>query len=1256
MEALVLPSAEGLIHRGETKYLRTNLSTFISEMTNNFPMIRLYFAFIILLLPPFHVHGQALAEHNFDHYSIASGLSNNTISGIAQDKRGYVWIGTAGGLNRFNGSRFVQFHSNDDSLSLPAEGVKSLAWLDEYRLAVLTSGVHVIDTRTGKTRNVFIPYHNLQYQFKFNMIERVLGDKNGDLYVLSRSGFYHFDKDYKLIYRFDSYSDAEVPLEHFHWGRELFEIDDTRLVMTTVNGLYIYDKANRKIKQMKADDCPLLAELLPNAGADYTFFQPKRGNLIVHKVNTDTFVYFNTIENKRVVSRMPFKPSSLEIHWRSRLIRINDTLFYLTGHLSGFFKLRFYPESGAIKFYPERYFSPYLCSSLLKDKDNNLWVTTTKGVFRQNDQRSQVVLTDLPATIEADFPDTKVDDIFVNGNKLYAAIRGGGGLLVFNKKTLQPERHILHKTNVGANHVRAIVPWDSSTLLLGTNGPLLLFNKRAETITELIPPKWNYAGDWTNDIYRDSKGNVWISSNYIYKYNPKFKNFKIFPNHPRLLSVPGAIEEDTAGNIWMAGHGLARYNTTADSFDLALDSFPYIKMPDRQINSIVVDHKNRVWFNCNNNGLAAYDIAKRTFRLFTRNDGLPDNVVNSQIIVGNKLWLACNSGLACLDLETFRIVSFGKEDGFPDMPVIRGARFFYDKPFQQLYIGYMTAFVRFNPYELLRRKSPPQVFVESLLLNGHTNIFLPGNQFTTTWQDSEIRMTIGTINFSDGNSQRFAYRVIRKHHSEWIQLGNQPVFNISNLSPGTHRIQVKAYSQNNRWPEQIHEMSIKVLPPLWKTNWFIFSTLAIALLLLYLLIKWRIWLVRKKEMEKTHIQKLKADHYKNQYELEQISNYFSSSLTGKKSEEEVLWDVAQNLIGRMNYEDCMIYMWNEEKTRMVQKAAYGPKGKPELISSQVFEVMPGQGIVGHAIVSRQPVLVPDTRKDPRYRVDDSFRLSEVCVPIIHNDELLGIIDSEHPLPNYFSERDIKILTTIATLIGNKIKQIESEKSLDDKRKELANINVQLAEARLSALQSQMNPHFVFNALNSIKWMILDRNNEKASRYLSKFASMIRMTLDHSKEVFITLDENIRYLNTYLEMEQLRFDDTFTYNIYVGNNIDTAETTIPSMMIQPLVENAIWHGLTQAEAEKKVTIRFTQDDNTITCTVEDNGIGIHKAEKLKEKTNSPHRSVGLENLQNRVKIMNEKYDMNCSLVITDMKKIDRKKSGTRVVLQFNLVNV
>ena len=129
--------------------------------------------------------------------------------------------------------------------------------------------------------------------------------------------------------------------------------------------------------------------------------------------------------------------------------------------------------------------------------------------------------------MEVEFPDAKVDDIYVVSDKVYAGIRGGGGLFVFDKKSFQPEKQVLQKKHPGANHVRAITPLDSATLLLGTNGPLLLFNRKSAKLKELVPPNWNYAGDWTNDIYKDRKENIWISANYIYKYDPHTKNFQI---------------------------------------------------------------------------------------------------------------------------------------------------------------------------------------------------------------------------------------------------------------------------------------------------------------------------------------------------------------------------------------------------------------------------------------------------------------------------------------------------------------------------------------------------------------------------------------------------------------------------------------------------------------------------------------------------------------------------------------------------------
>ncbi|HEY2349183.1 MAG TPA: histidine kinase, partial [Puia sp.] len=279
----------------------------------------------------------------------------------------------------------------------------------------------------------------------------------------------------------------------------------------------------------------------------------------------------------------------------------------------------------------------------------------------------------------------------------------------------------------------------------------------------------------------------------------------------------------------------------------------------------------------------------------------------------------------------------------------------------------------------------------------------------------------------------------------------------------------------------------------------------------------------------------------------------------------------------------------------------------------------------------------------------------LCVPIIHDDELIGIIDSEHPVENHFKERDVKILTTIATLVGNRIIQIESEQSLAKKQKELANINQQLAEAQLSALQTQMNPHFIFNSLNSIKGMILANEQQKASRYLSKFAQMIRVTLNQSKEIFTTLYENLQHLENYLLMEKLRFDDSFSYKIVVDDYLDKEETLIPTLMIQPLAENAIWHGLLLKEGDKKLLISFSQKEDTIFCKIEDNGIGIRHSEELKRVNNPSHQSVGLSNLRNRIKIMNEKYDIGCNLEISDLGQADEERSGTSALLYFNIIN-
>lgn len=1220
---------------------------------------RILFLAMLYFITIFIVGNEALSaqdmhENNFMVYNKADGLTSDNITGIAQDSIGYIWASTSAGLNRFNGSNFTQFHSANDSLSLPGEYLRGLVWLDLSRLCVYGDGLHIINTRTGDRRNVFIPYSEKQYQYKFNWIMAVSGNSAGDIFVLARSGFYHFNKDYRLVFRFDYYKKEEVSSASFVFGRYLLWLDEQRLAIIASTGIYFYDIANRHFKKMTAADFPILSEFLDYPKEDYQFFQVKKSSILVLKSATDSAFYVDVFKSKKTTNHIPYG----DFDYRSTVLQLNDSLVFITGKTSGFYKMIISPSLETIKFYPQKNLPTYSCRQLLKDKDNNLWIATNKGLLHQYNSHNYVRKIAIPLSLQNLFPNIVIDDVVGLDDKLYVATRGNGGILVFDRTHLQFIRRIgFEKYWRNPDHIYAIAAANDHTLLVATNGPLFELNTKKENVKEVRLEKWNRDTGWISDLCTDKNKNIWIAAENIYKYEPSTGSIAILPSAPKSLNRierAQTIQADASGNLWMAGHGLLCYNVRSNLYEELVDSFPFIKIPDRQVNSFVADEQNNLWINTNNNGLVYYNAANKTFRLFTTDNGLPDNNIASMIIVRNKLWIATFSGIACLDLQTFQIASFGTEDGFPDKPIHIGAKFFYDSARSKLYIGFSNTLVQFDPNIILQKSEVPHLFIESVMTDDQKKNFFVQNNFTTSWKNSEITVNIGTINFFTAQSQRFAYRFMKDDSTPWQQLGTQSRFTISNLSPGNHRIQVKLFSASNQWNEQIKELDITITPPLWKRQWFIIASVILLGSLVYILIKWRIEMIRKKESAKTAIEKLRAEEFKNRFELEQIINYFSSSLQDKKTVDEVLWDVSKNLIGRMNYEDCMIYLWSKDKTKMIQKASHGPKGDPKAIYDSQFDVLPGQGIVGHVMLTKEPVIIADTRQDSRYRVDDIARLSEICVPIIHNNELIGIIDSEHHDANHYTERDKKILTTIANLVGNKIKQIESEQSLDMKQQELAFINQQLAEAQLLALQTQMNPHFIFNSLNSIKGMILDNEQQRASRYMSKFANLLRITLNQSKEVFTTLDENMEHLENYLAMEKLRFDDSFTFRITAQEDIDKEDTLIPTMMIQPLAENAVWHGLMPKKGKKKLSIHFSKIGENISCIVEDNGIGINHSEQLKKLNRPLHKSVGLSNLRNRIKILNEKYDTGCSLEIFDLHDLDNSKTGSCAVLTFRMI--
>jgi len=214
----------------------------------------------------------------------------------------------------------------------------------------------------------------------------------------------------------------------------------------------------------------------------------------------------------------------------------------------------------------------------------------------------------------------------------------------------------------------------------------------------------------------------------------------------------------------------------------------------------------------------------------------------------------------------------------------------------------------------------------------------------------------------------------------------------------------------------------------------------------------------------------------------------------------------------------------------------------------------------------------------------------------------------------------------------------------------------ITDLEMQALRAQMNPHFIFNCLSSINRFILKNETEAASNYLTKFSRLIRTVLTNSKRPFISLEDELEMLCLYLDMEKLRFKDSFDYNIIFTNSIDAGNVFVPPMLLQPFAENAIWHGLMHKEGKGYLEIELNIDKKILTCVVTDNGIGRSKAAQLKSKTAEKQKSMGLKITTERLAFLNKDQDKKTFFNIEDVTDKEGNAAGTRVILKMNYRNL
>lgn len=225
---------------------------------------------------------------------------------------------------------------------------------------------------------------------------------------------------------------------------------------------------------------------------------------------------------------------------------------------------------------------------------------------------------------------------------------------------------------------------------------------------------------------------------------------------------------------------------------------------------------------------------------------------------------------------------------------------------------------------------------------------------------------------------------------------------------------------------------------------------------------------------------------------------------------------------------------------------------------------------------------------------------------------------------------------------------KAEKLKNEKVK--AELEQQSSELKMQALRAQMNPHFIFNCLSSINRFILKHETESASDYLTRFSRLIRMVLINSQKSLIALEDEIDMLRLYLDMERLRFKDSFDYIISYTNTIESGSVFVPPLLLQPFCENAIWHGLMHKNGQGNLNICLSMKNNMLQCSIRDNGIGRKKAEALKTKTGDKSKSLGLQITKSRLALLNQNRNAHTFFEMNDLYDETGEAAGTEVFIK------
>jgi ligand-binding sensor domain-containing protein/putative methionine-R-sulfoxide reductase with GAF domain len=1163
---------------------------------------------------------------SFFHLTASDGLSDNYIRSLVIDKNGFLWVGTDEALNVFNGYS-VTSYSKENYTQMPSSNAVQLQCDKDNNIWMATSEGIIKVTNSREIQRIILKDTVKRFHCK-NIIELksfgpVLFTNLGQFFQDKSSGKWNEIEQLPSILKFSNL-----------WSIERFAED--RIIFTVDSFVVIWDYKQRRI---------VYKHLAP--GAINTC------NISPTKIAIGFVTGLVTIINIETGKEEDRYQLTEKVNGKNINIRINEIDRAADGSLVISCGFKGFVVIDTLKKIHQYKHDPINPRSIISSNIYRVFAgstgevivgTTTSGISMYNVFNSQTGFTGHFIDTKGDYIDNFIVNKIAEDKKGVLWLSTQDRLIRWDKKNNVTGFYYLYQqvpeTGLRSADIRALCFDNKGRLWAGITGEGVTIFEEASGKFKKIAMDTSREKAWSSKfipcMILASDGNIWAcSSRGVFTINPSTLQAKSCEDHPVLKAVYGKrineLWEDKQKRIWMTTNFAGVY--CYDPVSNRLINYTSKNGLPSDICYMVRQHINGDYYITTSKGLGVIG-RDGTIKSYTKINGLRNERCESlEIDDENRIWISNNNCLIRFEPDKNKMEFFDESAGFLNEG-FRVGTCFKTSTGEMLWSGY-RGISHFFPHLLKGNTMPLKLVTYEGSFHDTVFHFRSNEAVRLSYPDNSFTFLFSAMQL--GFSEKIQYRYLMDgYDKDWQKGGLIPQARYTSLPSGTYIFKVKASRDGINWSSSENEIAVTVVPPLWKRWWFIW--------ICAFLVAGSAYFYSRNRNKKLELQK-------ERLETEQAINYFATSLYTQQSVDSILWDVARNCIGRLHFEDCVIYLMDEERKVLVQKAAHGPKSPKQFEIDQPIEIPLGKGIVGNVALNGKAEIINDTTKDPRYIVDDERRYSEITVPIKSDDKVLGVIDCEHSKKGFFTQKHLSILTTIASLCANKIVRAKAEEEKQMAQATLIATQQKMTEVEMQALRAQMNPHFIFNSLNSINRYIVKSDQATASLYLTRFARLIRLILDNSNSKNVILSHELEALKLYIEMEALRFDKKFEYNIIVDKSVNPDSVELPPLIIQPYVENAIWHGLLHKDTPGCLTITVSMpEENMLQCIIEDNGIGRQKAKELRSKSATTRKSLGLKLTENRLALLNKYAEINASIDIIDLTNGDDGPGGTKVILK------